>query len=365
MSHSSDISATQLDALRSMAKTYRSGDLICLEGEPTQDLMFLISGVVEILQANTVLKTVSGRQMFLGHISFFSSKRRTATLRAKTSCEVVKIREDRIENLLSKVPTLAMRLMRDVTNLFVEKDEELARYKKGAMTRKSPEASAMEKMAYDFLPVVLVALMSDVPLSARIELTSTLLDALGPRIDLSRLILGPSTIANVLQAPDARASLEAAVKGLVREKSDRNNDDDAEYDEFAGVSKAALEAAIKTSAEATARMRKAVGALVEQRLSLGAENALKLLRKRIAEMARAINDHDMAKLTELAASSTEYFERIEGTDQYRRATDRYRSMVNIGKKACEMVLGEADKLRDISASANQRQELLEKLRFEI
>jgi hypothetical protein len=326
--------------------------------------MFLISGVVEILQANTVLKTVSGRQMFLGHISFFSSKRRTATLRAKTSCEVVKIREDRIENLLSKVPSLAMRLMRDVTQLFVEKDEELARYKKGAMTRKSPEATAMEKMAYDFLPVVLVALMSDVSLPARIELTSTLLDALGPRIDLSRLILGPSTIANVLQAPEARAALEDAVKGLVREKSDRN-DTDADFDEFAGVSEADIKSAIKASAEATAKMRKAVGALVEQRLSLGAENALKLLRKRIAEMARAINGHDITKLVELGASSIEYFERIEGTDQYRRATDRYRAMVNIGKKACETILAQGDTLREISASANLRQELLEKLRFEI
>jgi len=328
--------------------------------------MFLISGVVEILQANTVLKTISGRQMFLGHISFFSSKRRTATLRAKTTCEVVKIREDRIENLLSKVPTLAMRLMRDVTQLFVEKDEELARYKKGAMTRKSPEATAMEKMAYDFLPVVLVSLMSDVPLPARIELTSTLLDTIGPRIDLSRLVLGPSTIANVLPGQDARAALEAAVKGLVREKSDRSDeDDDADFDEFAGVSEQDIKRAIKVSAEATAKMRKAVGALVEQRLSLGAENALKLLRKRIAEMARAINSHDMSKLVELAASSFEYFERIEGTDQYSRATDRYRSMVNVGKKACEKVMSEADALRDIAASANRRQELLEKLRFEI
>ena len=364
MSHSSDISATQLDALRTMAKTYRPGDLICLEGEPTQDLMFLISGVVEILQANAVLKTISGRQMFLGHISFFSSKRRTATLRAKTSCEVVKIREDRIENLLSKVPSLAMRLMRDVTQLFVEKDEELARYKKGALTRRSPEASAMEKMAYDFMPVVLVALMSNVKLPARIELVTTLLDALGPRLDLSRMVLGPSTIANVVEGPEARAALEAAVRDLVREKSERH-DDDGDYNEYAGVSDDDMKAAIKASADSTARLRKAVGALVEQRSSLGAENALKLLRKKIAEMASAINSHNMTKLVELAASSLEYFDRIEGADQYRRATDRYRKMVNVGKKACDNILAESDKLRDISASATQRQELLEKLRFAI
>ena len=364
MSGSKDISATQIEALRSMAKTYRAGELICLEGEPTQDLMFLISGVVDIMQSNAVVKTVSGRQMFFGHVSFFASKRRTATMRAKTACEVVRIREDRIENLLSKVPSLAMRLMRDVTKLFVEKDEELTRYKKGALNRKSANGTDVDKTNYDFLPVVLVALLAEVSMETRVELALTLIGSLGPGLDLSKLIISGSSIAKGVKDPAVRATLATAVKTLVREKSEAGASQGG-GDAFAGIPESEFKVAIQRGAEATARMRKTVVRLVEQRLSLGAENALKSLRQRIAEMTRAVNDEKMGQLSQYALQGIEAFEHIENADQYARATDRYREMVNIGKEACREIVTEARRLRALSSGAIRRTELLEQLRFEI
>ena len=109
MSGGHDITETQLDGLRKLARTYRAGEVICIEGEPTRDLMFLMQGAVEVLQADQVVKTIRGHQVFLGQISFFASQRRTATLRAKTRCDIVRIREERIEGLLG-MPTLAIRL---------------------------------------------------------------------------------------------------------------------------------------------------------------------------------------------------------------------------------------------------------------
>jgi CRP-like cAMP-binding protein/regulator of replication initiation timing len=368
MSGSNDISATQIEALRKMAKTYRAGELICLEGEPTQDLMFLLSGVVDILQSNAVVKTVSGRQMFFGHVSFFSSKKRTATMRAKTACEVVRIREDRIESLLSKVPSLAMRLMRDVTQLFVDKDEELTRYKQGVISRKSPEGTAVEKMAHDFMPVVLVALLAEVSMEARVELAMTLIDAMEPQLDLSKMTISGAGIAKLVTIPGARATLDSAVKALVREKSEAGGglgDGVDAKDALAGIPQSEISAAIQRASEATGRLRKAVVRLVEERLSLGAENALKSLRQRIAEMTRAVNEEQMGKLAKLAGRGIEAFERIEKTDQYPRATEQYRAMVTTGKDACRDIIDEAERLAALSSGATRRTELLARLRFEI
>ncbi len=126
---SSDITETQLDGLRKIARSYRAGEIICIEGEPTRDLMFLMQGAVEVLQGESVVKMVRGQQVFLGQISFFASQRRTATLRAKTRCEIVRIREERIEGLLAAMPSLAIRLIRDVTEMFVQKEAEVKRYR--------------------------------------------------------------------------------------------------------------------------------------------------------------------------------------------------------------------------------------------
>ena len=123
------ISQSQLEGLRRTARSYQPGEVICLEGEPTRDLLFVIQGAVDVLQNDEVVKTVRGQQMFMGQIAFFANRRRTATLRAKTRCEVVRIREEKIDQLLSAMPTLGLRLIRDLTTMFIEKEAELARYR--------------------------------------------------------------------------------------------------------------------------------------------------------------------------------------------------------------------------------------------
>ena len=81
----------------------------------------MLSGSIEVSKSGTVINTIRGRQVFLGQIAFFNSQKRTATLKALTRCEIVRIREEKVEPLLAAMPSLALRLIRDLTGMFVEK----------------------------------------------------------------------------------------------------------------------------------------------------------------------------------------------------------------------------------------------------
>ena len=99
-----------LRALRKKARIYPAGQLICLEGEPTRSIIFLIDGAVDVYRNEQLVKTIRGEQLFLGYIAYFGSNRRTATLRARTDCEILLIAEDRIESMMGIAPSLALRL---------------------------------------------------------------------------------------------------------------------------------------------------------------------------------------------------------------------------------------------------------------
>ena len=47
---SNEIDPSQIAQLQRLAKTYSTGEMICIEGEPTQDLMLMLKGSVEVLK---------------------------------------------------------------------------------------------------------------------------------------------------------------------------------------------------------------------------------------------------------------------------------------------------------------------------
>ena len=70
------ISKSQLISLKKVAKTYQAGETICIEGEPSRDLMLLLQGAVEVVRGGDVVNTIRGQQIFIGQIAFFQQRKR-------------------------------------------------------------------------------------------------------------------------------------------------------------------------------------------------------------------------------------------------------------------------------------------------
>ena len=79
----SEITGAHLAALQRIAKTYSAGEMVCVEGEPTQDLMLMLKGSIEVVKDNEVINTIRGSNIFLGHLAFFTNQRRTARYERK------------------------------------------------------------------------------------------------------------------------------------------------------------------------------------------------------------------------------------------------------------------------------------------
>jgi hypothetical protein len=75
--------------------SFESGDIVITEGEAGDSLFVLTSGIVKAFVKNPAGKNVQVREMaegtFFGEISILSGKPRTATITAKTPCELLEL----------------------------------------------------------------------------------------------------------------------------------------------------------------------------------------------------------------------------------------------------------------------------------
>lgn len=108
-------------------KSYAAKQLIIKEGDPSNDLFYIISGSVTVMiedsKGNEIVLAYLNAGEFFGEIGLFSEKgksNRTAFVRAKTKSEIAKISYEKLQNLNTIFPELlfsiasqmAMRLRR-------------------------------------------------------------------------------------------------------------------------------------------------------------------------------------------------------------------------------------------------------------
>lgn len=88
--------------------TFESGDIVITEGEAGDSLFVLTTGVVKAFVRNPAGKSIQVREMsegaFFGEISILSGKPRTATITAKTACELLELDKVTLDSISTTHP---------------------------------------------------------------------------------------------------------------------------------------------------------------------------------------------------------------------------------------------------------------------
>ena len=100
--------------------TFTSGQTIFLEGDDSQDLYILVAGQVEIFKGNKKIRDIKEEGSVFGEVSFFLGDRRTASVKAKTRVEVVRIPKEKIALFLDECPTAGPEIIRRLSQWLSE-----------------------------------------------------------------------------------------------------------------------------------------------------------------------------------------------------------------------------------------------------
>ncbi len=115
--------------------SFEPGDILISEGEPGDSLFVLTSGVVKAFVRNPAGKNVQLREMpegsFFGEISVLSGKPRTATITAKTRCELLELGRATLDSISKTHPHVREVLQRFYQERLRNEEEQRIRSGKG------------------------------------------------------------------------------------------------------------------------------------------------------------------------------------------------------------------------------------------
>lgn len=116
-----------------LGKAYRDGEVIVRQGEPG-DCMFVIqSGEVEVLRENETHKPVRLAVLretdFFGEMALFEREVRSATVRALGHAQVLTVDRKGFLRRVHEDPSLAFRILQQLSRRIRELDADLARIK--------------------------------------------------------------------------------------------------------------------------------------------------------------------------------------------------------------------------------------------
>ena len=112
---------------------YKNKDVVCREGEMSNDLFFILSGRFAVYANNKLATVLNPNDLFIGEMAFLLNDRRTATVLAVGNCKLIRIPKAEFLMLIRKNPhygiflskMLAQRLVRQ-TSQTIELKKELA-----------------------------------------------------------------------------------------------------------------------------------------------------------------------------------------------------------------------------------------------
>jgi PAS domain S-box-containing protein len=87
--------------------SFKTGQIIFLEGDDTQDLFILASGEIEIIKGNKKISEITKRGEFFGEMSFLLGAKRTASAKAISDITAIRIPKSEINNFLNEFPMVA------------------------------------------------------------------------------------------------------------------------------------------------------------------------------------------------------------------------------------------------------------------
>ena len=90
--------------------TYSIGEPLFLEGDSSRDLFVLVSGTLDVLKGDKKISELNESGTLFGEMSFLLGEQRTASIKAKDSVEVVRFPGEKIEELMTEVPSMAQEI---------------------------------------------------------------------------------------------------------------------------------------------------------------------------------------------------------------------------------------------------------------
>jgi CRP-like cAMP-binding protein len=133
----------EIDILNRAAICYSAGETICREGDQSSALLLMMKGQIDVYQGDKKVNTIEGETKFIGLLSYFTKGLRTATLKALTESSVVQIPENNIAQLFAQAPNLALRMLQDLSDLFLKRESEL-RHQTSAQTASDDNQALLE-----------------------------------------------------------------------------------------------------------------------------------------------------------------------------------------------------------------------------
>jgi PAS domain S-box-containing protein len=91
-------------------KTFKAGDVLFFEGDDSQDLYVLISGHLEVFKGDKKLSEITDPGSVLGEAAFLLGAKRTATVKAEESVEVLRIPKAEVDRFLADFPSAAQKI---------------------------------------------------------------------------------------------------------------------------------------------------------------------------------------------------------------------------------------------------------------
>ena len=92
--------------LKKYINSYEANQNIFLEGDEPEDMYVLLSGLLDVLKGDKKIAEMSDRGAIFGEMSFLLGAKRTATIRAATDVEAIRIPKEELREFLDKFPEL-------------------------------------------------------------------------------------------------------------------------------------------------------------------------------------------------------------------------------------------------------------------
>jgi hypothetical protein len=105
-------------------EVYEPGDVIIRQGERADYVFHMTSGLAEVLVNNVNVGCINDGEIF-GAMAALTHADRSATVKAKTSCSVVKVPKEQFTELIKSNPATIHSLMIDMANSVVNLNEQL------------------------------------------------------------------------------------------------------------------------------------------------------------------------------------------------------------------------------------------------
>ena len=93
--------------MQQYAKTFAPGDTLFLEGDYSQDMYILISGILDVYKGDKKIAELVDSGTTAGELSYLFGSKRTATIKALDTVEAIMVPADQIKNILRKYPSIS------------------------------------------------------------------------------------------------------------------------------------------------------------------------------------------------------------------------------------------------------------------